>query len=630
MRRRIFIKKLTPAELGETKTHEKYIRLPNDFNYEVFFQEKGQQNNSVIQIDFEANSKNDGENVAMKFVYYANSNKEKRIPSLGQVFDKYNASDNDVIYLESITEGNTTRINVSFLNSSEIQLYTSPIFYVIDDDESKDEKVITPQIKRYALQQIFYGAPGTGKSHTIKECTEGKDVIRTTFHPDTDYSTFVGAYKPTTKSFPVTTVIGTKAVAVEDEEGHKMTEDKIVYEFVPQAFLQAYVAAWQKFDKVEDLSQPKEEYLIIEEINRGNCAQIFGDLFQLLDRADGGFSEYPIKADADMKKYLQKALKNTNLEGIKTDLNGLFKGEDIAKQVKDGDILLLPNNLYIWATMNTSDQSLFPIDSAFKRRWDWQYVPISDAGMQWVIRVNGNDYSWWNFLEEINKRIYKATYSEDKKLGYFFCKAKGSVIDADMFVSKVVFYLWNDVFKDMEFEGDIFKDGDNGKLSFDKFYIVEGNKTKVVSDKVEVFLKNLGLEATEISTADDNTKVDTKIQVNGRAIDKVNAIPYSTIEEYIRLNSDKSAHEIAEIWRDFKKYSMRKWIIATKDELDAMPERYAKYSYQIECADGQSVWVNKDGWMHHPKNTALRDTIKEFIDAVNASGLGVKIMENND
>ena len=120
----------------------------------------------------------------------------------------------------------------------------------------------------HSLQQIYYGAPGTGKSHTIKEQTEGKDVIRTTFHPDTDYSTFVGAYKPTTKSFPVTTVIGTKAVAVEDEEGHKMTEDKIVYEFVPQAFLQAYVAAWQKFDKVEKLNKPKEEYLVIEEINR--------------------------------------------------------------------------------------------------------------------------------------------------------------------------------------------------------------------------------------------------------------------------------------------------------------------------------------------------------------------------
>ena len=357
----------------------------------------------------------------------------------------------------------------------------------------------------HSLQQIYYGAPGTGKSHTIKEQTEGKDVIRTTFHPDTDYSTFVGAYKPTTKSFPVTTVIGTKAVAVEDEEGHKMTEDKIIYEFVPQAFLQAYVAAWQKFDKVENLSKPEEEYLVIEEINRGNCAQIFGDLFQLLDRGNGGFSEYPIKADADMKKYLQKALKNVDLEHIATSINAMFNGEYIAEQVKNGDILLLPCNLYIWATMNTSDQSLFPIDSAFKRRWDWQYVPISDAGKNWVVRVNGSDYSWCNFLEEINQRIYKATYSEDKKLGYFFCKADNDgVIDADKFVSKVVFYLWNDVFKDMEFEGDAFKDGENGKLSFDKFYKVEAGKTKVVSDKVELFLKNLGLEPVAASPEEDS------------------------------------------------------------------------------------------------------------------------------
>lgn len=370
----------------------------------------------------------------------------------------------------------------------------------------KGPKATTLGTNSPILQQIFYGAPGTGKSHTIKECTDGKDVIRTTFHPDTDYSTFVGAYKPTTKAFPVTTVIGTKAVAVEDKDGNEMTEDKIVYEFVPQAFLQAYVAAWQKFDKVEDLNQPKEEYLVIEEINRGNCAQIFGDLFQLLDRGDGGFSEYPIKADADMKKYLQKALKSINLGGICADLNGMFKGKDIAKQVKEGDILLLPSNLYIWATMNTSDQSLFPIDSAFKRRWDWQYVPICDAGKKWVISVNGNDYSWWNFLEEINKRIYQATCSEDKKLGYFFCKAKDGVIDADVFVGKVVFYLWNDVFKDTEFEGDAFKD-DNGKLTFDKFYKVEAGKTKVVSDKVEVFLKNLGLEP---AIKEEEDAVDTE------------------------------------------------------------------------------------------------------------------------
>ena len=135
------------------------------------------------------------------------------------------------------------------------------------------------------LQQIFYGAPGTGKSHKIKEnewvknAEEKKLVFRTTFHPDSDYSTFVGAYKPTMK--PVADKY--KAVAGKDEE--------ITYSFVPQAFLQSYVAAWK--------NQDEKVFLIIEEINRGNCAQIFGDLFQLLDRDENGVSEYKIKADAD-------------------------------------------------------------------------------------------------------------------------------------------------------------------------------------------------------------------------------------------------------------------------------------------------------------------------------------------
>ena len=383
----------------------------------------------------------------------------------------------------------TIHPNVRFDNGKE--------FFGYFTKEKRERKKYVADYNSLPLQQIIYGAPGTGKSHTIKEQTEGREVIRTTFHPDSDYSTFVGTYKPTTKSIPVTTVIGTKAVAVEDEEGNKISEDKIVYEFVPQAFLQAYVSAWQKYANVKGGEQPEEEILVIEEINRGNCAQIFGDLFQLLDRGDTGFSEYPIKADADMKKFLQKAFANISLDGVKDSLEAVYDDTEIASQVLAGDIILLPNNLYIWATMNTSDQSLFPIDSAFKRRWDWQYVPINNAGLNYVIEVNGNRYDWWHFLEEINQRIYKVTYSEDKKLGYFFCKARNGVIDTDTFVSKVVFYLWNDVFKDMEFEGDAFRDGENGKLTFDKFYTVEGNKTKVVSEKVEVFLKNLGLEALD-------------------------------------------------------------------------------------------------------------------------------------
>lgn len=391
--------------------------------------------------------------------------------------------------------------------------------------------------KRESLQQIFYGAPGTGKSYKIKEMIKTVDHIRTTFHPDSDYSTFVGAYKPTTIRVPVRTMIGKDAVIVKDENKNDLYEDKIVYRFVPQAFLQAYVESWKKFDKIEKVANAKEEYLVIEEINRGNCAQIFGDLFQLLDRKDEGFSEYPITADADMQKYLKEEFKNINLDKVQEEINGYYKeedndGKDICRQVLEGKILLLPNNLYIWATMNTSDQSLFPIDSAFKRRWDWQYVPISNAGKDWVISVNGNEYDWWEFLTKINEKIYETTYSEDKKLGYFFCKAKGGRIDAKMFVGKVIFYLWNDVFKDMEFENRIFKDGENGKLSFDKFYKVENGETKVDSEKVEVFLGNLGLEPSNNDKDDsDNSQNDEqddkspiKVTYNGKSYDGKNAM----------------------------------------------------------------------------------------------------------
>lgn len=380
-------------------------------------------------------------------------------------------------------------------------------FNTIEFDDSKilsmKESLKKMRKSDIPLQQIFYGAPGTGKRHSINELTAGKDVIRTTFHPDTDYSTFVGAYKPTTKSVPVTTVIGTNAVPVM-YNGKGMMEDKIVYEYVSQAFLQAYVAAWRKYCDVQEGEEPVDEFLVIEEINRGNCAQIFGDLFQLLDRGDEGFSEYPIKADSDMKKLLEKEFEGLEIKN-KEGINALFKGgKDIVAEVLAGDVLLLPNNLYIWATMNTSDQSLFPIDSAFKRRWDWNYVPISDAGKNWMIEVNGAQYDWWKFLEAINDKVYHATYSEDKKLGYFFCKAKDGVISADKFVSKVIFYLWNDVFKDSEFEGDTFKDEDGEKLSFDKFYSVENNQVKVNGTKIVKFLSNLNLEPDSEADEDNS------------------------------------------------------------------------------------------------------------------------------
>ena len=369
------------------------------------------------------------------------------------------------------------------------------------DDKRSSNPLVFEKQKR-PLQQIFYGAPGTGKSHAIKYMTEGKRVIRTTFHPDSDYSTFVGAYKPTTIEVPLMTVIGTKAVPVENSDGSMRTETKIEYEFVAQAFLNAYIKAWKLFAIADNGNKANEVYLIIEEINRGNCAQIFGDLFQLLDRGENGFSEYPIIADKDLQKHLAKTF--ADMPYLNVPAIGGMTAEKVAIKIRQGEILLLPRNLYIWATMNTSDQSLFPIDSAFKRRWDWQYMPISDGKKGWQIEANGKRYDWWQFLQKMNDKIGSTTNSEDKKLGYFFCKAKNNVIDAETFVGKVVFYIWNDVFKDFAEEaGDLFKDIE-GFLSFNNFYTIGiDGKAKVVEEKVERLLHNLGLEQTGITYEDE-------------------------------------------------------------------------------------------------------------------------------
>lgn len=466
-------------------------------------------------------------------------------------------------------------------------------FNTIEFDDSKilsmKESLKKMRKSDIPLQQIFYGAPGTGKSHAINELTAGKDVIRTTFHPDTDYSTFVGAYKPTTKSVPVTTVIGTNAVPVK-LNGKEMMEDKIVYEYVSQAFLQAYVAAWRKYSDAQEGEEPTDEFLVIEEINRGNCAQIFGDLFQLLDRGDEGFSEYPIKADSDMKKLLEKefeGLEIKNKEGINALFNG---GKDIVAEVLAGDVLLLPNNLYIWATMNTSDQSLFPIDSAFKRRWDWNYVPISDAGKKWMIEVNGAQYDWWKFLEAINDKVYHATYSEDKKLGYFFCKAKDGVISADKFVSKVIFYLWNDVFKDSEFEGDTLKDEDGEKLSFDKFYSVENNQVKVNGTKIVKFLSNLNLSPD--SEADEDNSEEGVETESGKKLPKTPKVftvefPDGTVineknrfETYLKVLSKIGIEQVEKIAEEMK-YQRRNTPLVTKSQHEEILND-AVYSYVQE------------------------------------------------
>ena len=369
-------------------------------------------------------------------------------------------------------------------------------------------------LKAAGLQQIYYGAPGTGKSKAIKDLTFGEDVIRTTFHPDSDYASFVGTYKPITEEVDLRDCNGKKVI--DDDTKEVVKEERIAYKFIPQAFLEAYVEAWKK------LGSSKKQYLIIEEINRGNCAQIFGDLFQLLDRNEYGFSDYPIVADKDMQKYLEKEFAGWEITN-KDEINQLYGEANMVNLIMKGERLVLPSNLYIWATMNTSDQSLFPIDSAFKRRWDWKYVPIregrdkdTNAKLNWYINTGDKQYNWWSFISKVNKLIGSLTNSEDKKLGYFFCKAKDGEIDADLFVSKVIFYLWNDVFKDYGFDDKDFQDEEGKILSFDRFYQDKNGKTNVDIAIVKQFLENLGVEEyiSEEEDSDDSYENESDLELN--------------------------------------------------------------------------------------------------------------------
>lgn len=443
-------------------------------------------------------------------------------------------------------------------NFGEYYLYFIPkplyknfikIFVELTPNVSVQKNNEKKQSIKLALQQIFYGAPGTGKSYEINDLTKPYSTIRTTFHPDSDYSTFVGAYKPVMEETPV---YGAQGVEVAKEK-------RITYSYVKQAFLKAYLGAWQKYAKCGETAEP--QFLVIEEINRGNCAQIFGDLFQLLDRSDNGFSTYPIEADSDLQNEIKKAFAEGGeyaiANGLDVDdaVDGYTSnyGETLSDDIKNGRVLLLPNNIYIWATMNTSDQSLFPIDSAFKRRWDWRYVKIADAGKGWKIKCGTEYCDWWTFVEEINKKIAKETSSDDKKLGYFFCKPPmgSDAITEDKFVGKVLFYLWNDVFKDGDISLFKVSDEPEAEICFDAFY---NSDNKVNIEAIRTFLVSIVGEENIKTNDDASIAVDedengnaidyTKYSFDGKSRLSKKDLGYNIVMKYISEHSDKTFAEL--------------------------------------------------------------------------------------
>ena len=505
-------------------------------------------------------------------------------------------------------------------------------YYVIELNKSHKPDIKTVE---ESLQQIYFGAPGTGKSHEIKKNIGTHKSFRITFHPDTDYSSFIGAYKPTSVEVPMLTTLGEKAIPVKDMEGNPLTENKIIYTYVKQAFLNAYIEAW----KEQANETPQPVYLVIEEINRGNCAQIFGDIFQLLDRNTNGFSDYAIVPDADLSRHVKKDLEKLVIAN-KEAINAIYEEceEDMVDKVVNGKVLLLPNNLYIWATMNTSDQSLFPIDSAFKRRWDWKYIKIADAHKNWQIKVGTKTYDWWQFVQAINYFVFDATQSEDKNLGYFFAKAKDSIINAETFVSKVIFYLYTDVFKDYGFSGDIFKGANDDEMTFQSFYNADGSPCEaqiirfienvMFSDALPETLKiTVSTEDEDMNVYDEDEAVDNrqssnrdKFMVNGAGSYGKCLAPFEAVKAYSKQNPQMNAAEIVQVWSNLNVNHMPH-LVETEQEFEERAKttkdvKFRVKAKRLELPNGEVIYVS---------NQFNPIRIAELIEKLNKANLGVNI-----
>lgn len=492
--------------------------------------------------------------------------------------------------------------------------------------KSDNLSIKTMILNNKPLQQIYYGAPGTGKSYEIDKITKVYDTIRTTFHPDSDYSTFVGAYKPTMTKMELRDMSG--HLVKEEGTTRVVKEDRITYKFVKQAFLKAYLSAWKKYAEGDE-SGIAPQFLVIEEINRGNCAQIFGDLFQLLDRQDNGFSSYPIEADADLQREIAEAFKaekdymltkELNLQGVVKDYVG-----NLAEDIKSGKILLLPSNFYIWATMNTSDQSLFPIDSAFKRRWDWHYVKIADAKKDYKIKCGDEVCDWWTFVQAVNEKIAEETSSDDKKLGYFFCKPQneGEPIGVERFVCKVLFYLWNDVFKDGNTTDFNVSDNSNKQPSFDAFY---NDDNTINIENVRKFLVNIvgenGLRKVsendfeeylneDIEDGDGDGKDHTKYAINGDGRISKRKIAVELIKKYIGQNPTLSAEEVAATWKMLGNEINISYIVETQEDYNNDTRNTKDRRLEKIICNGEPLWVGTHGWGTVEKMNELKAALSK-------------------
>lgn len=258
---------------------------------------------------------------------------------------------------------------------------------------------------------IVYGAPGTGKSHYLEENFD--NITRVVFHSEYSYFDFVGNYKPV----PLYLQTGTTLERLSGTPFDK-GEPRIDYQFVTGPFIDVLLLAVRNPGKIYTL--------LIEEINRANAPVVFGDIFQLLDRKSDGSSQYRIQPNQELYNYLLSL----------TDVRGIFD-----------EGLFLPPNMNIVATMNSADQGVYVLDSAFKRRWKFKYMPIKEKGFtheNHLIEYAEESFPWRIILSSINQKLKNIGVNEDRLIGPYFI-SPDEIGDINSFSSKLLIYLWDDV-----------------------------------------------------------------------------------------------------------------------------------------------------------------------------------------
>lgn len=332
------------------------------------------------------------------------------------------------------------------LDAEKLHLYSLRSTANLRPDQSLSSDGFDSPTQRIVIHEprnlIYFGAPGTGKSYQLNQkakCNfDEANITRVTFHPDYTYAQFVGCLKPF--SMPV----------IDTDDPPARIEDAsttIEYEFAVGPFIEVYVKA---------IKHPDQNFLlVVEEINRANPAAVFGDVFQLLDRDESGVSEYPVATSKDLRWPLFKVWKSI-LNAEDPDRANMYSLDDPEASEK-ASTLVLPENMYIWATMNSADQGVFPMDTAFKRRWDFRYMDINDevavaeiSSYDVPLGDTGERVKWNDLRAGINNVLRNANINEDKWLGPFFVKPAVLADDiafANAFKDKVLLYLYEDAAK---------------------------------------------------------------------------------------------------------------------------------------------------------------------------------------